>query len=214
MRGFSGDPLEGCFKMDEVSPCSPNPCGKNSQCFEYDSELGPHCECNEGFFGWPPNCSEGCKSDNDCKKTEICNDKSKCEEFCEPSRCGKNSVCRVDKKSRTINCSCKEGYIPQENVGCRLKASSEDELSIKSLDDNCSGKCGSRASCHMFKGKFECSCSLETINDHKNPFNYCGEIIVEPPLYAGVLSGRIEAWGGSPGPWTRSTTKKLIKVLW
>lgn len=151
MKGFTGDPQLGCFKMDEKSPCSPDPCGSNANCIESDLEIGPHCKCKTGFYDWPPNCREGCSSDDECGQTEVCDKNNLCVELCEPWRCGDNSICRVDKKKRTMHCSCKDGYIPQTEVGCRLKTEEDPDISIESfseiLSDKCGGNCGENAYC-------------------------------------------------------------------
>ena len=55
----------------------------------------------------------------------------------------------------------------------------------------------------MFEGKFECSCPIEIINDDTYPFHSCGDYVVDPTGYAGILSDRVEEWESRPGPWPK-----------
>ncbi|CAG9806942.1 unnamed protein product [Chironomus riparius] len=173
-RGYTGDPLGGCFKMDEKCPCSPNPCGPNSECIESDPEIGPHCRCKKDFYDWPPNCRPGCKNDDECGATEICNRFNTCEELCDPTRCGDNSVCRVDKKKKTMHCSCKDGFVPETKTGCRPWATSDDDIPAdffaEVLNDKCNGECGYNAYCGP---EDKCVCTTDYVGD---PYKECAVI--------------------------------------
>lgn len=177
-KGYTGDPLGGCFKMDEKSPCSPNPCGPNAECIESDPEIGPHCRCNKNFFDWPPNCRPGCTKDDQCGPTEICNRHNNCEEVCDPTRCGENAVCRLNKEiknGRTIHCSCKDGYVPKAKEGCVPKTDSDEEIPVEIfadiLNDKCGGKCGYNAYCGSNN---TCVCTTDYVGD---PYRECNSIL-------------------------------------
>lgn len=160
LRGYSGNPLDGCFKLNETSPCEPNICGPHSDCIENDAEIGPHCKCSEDFYGWPPNCRTGCKNNDDCGQTEICNSQNSCVNMCESKTCGENANCRVDKKRSSVHCSCKDGFTPKSGVGCEPKSADEQELPLDFIGDvitdPCEGKCGHFAYCDEAK---ECVCT-------------------------------------------------------
>lgn len=169
IKGYTGNPLKACFKMDEKSPCDPNPCGPKAVCIPEDDKIGPHCKCSEGFYDWPPYCRAGCANDSQCGPTEFCNQKNYCEELCDSTRCGENSVCRLNKSKRTIHCSCKDGFIPEKNIGCRPKLANDTEILIDFLDDvltdDCDGKCGYNAHCGSEK---KCVCTQGYTGDpHK-----------------------------------------------
>lgn len=177
LRGYTGNPLTSCFKMDEKSPCDPNPCGPNAECHVDHPEIGPHCRCKEGFYDWPPACREGCKVDTDCGPTEFCNSKNSCEDLCGPEKCGENSICRVDKKKRTVNCSCKDGYLSETGIGCRLKAANESDIPLDFftdfLFDKCEDTCGYNAYCDP-DGK--CVCTQDYTGD---PLKECQPIALD-----------------------------------
>lgn len=151
-RGFTGDPLGSCFKLDEKAPCDPNPCGPNAECIPEDDKIGPHCKCLKNFYDWPPNCRPGCESDEQCADDELCISRvNKCEKVCDPSPCGENSVCRVDRAKSRVFCSCLEGFIPERGAGCREKLPSDFEIPIDFISsvivDPCDEKCGYNAYC-------------------------------------------------------------------
>lgn len=187
IRGYTGYPINKCFKMDEESPCNPDPCGPNSVCIVQDPKIGPHCKCKDGFFGWAPNCRFGCTTDDQCGPTEICNKENKCEEMCDHSRCGENSICTLYKSKRNVQCSCKHGFILEKHVGCRLKLSTDIEIPT---DPICENYCGFLASCNVNKGKIECFCPVGNDYEEIKPFKICTalETILSHHLVA-VLSG-------------------------
>ncbi|KAG5671203.1 hypothetical protein PVAND_001412 [Polypedilum vanderplanki] len=162
LKGYTGDPINGCFKMNEENPCNPNPCGENAKCFENDEILGPHCKCLEDYYDWPPNCRWGCKTNYDCTgDSEVCDYQHYCKDLCNPSPCGDNSICRVDKKTARAHCSCKDGYIPQKDAGCRLKTSEDLEIPFSLIEsvvkDPCGVKCGQYAYCNHTAGSCVCT---------------------------------------------------------
>lgn len=160
-RGYSGNPLESCFKHDEKCPCDPNPCGPNSECVEKDEAIGPHCKCNPKFYDFPPNCREGCESHDDCASDEFCKTReNRCVKICDSSQCGENAKCRPDKERLKSFCSCLDGFIPEKNVGCREKTADDFEPPIdfikEIVTDPCGEKCGRNAYCGSDN---ECVCT-------------------------------------------------------
>jgi hypothetical protein len=165
-RGFAGDPIGGCFKLNEVSPCEPNPCGDGATCIAVH-EIGPHCRCLPEFFGWPPNCKAGCSSNEKCADDEICDLVShSCKKICDPSPCGENSKCRVDKIATIARCSCIDGFIPQNGLGCRKKFSNDTEIQVENIanavNDPCEEKCVENAYCGAEK---KCVCNQGYLGD-------------------------------------------------
>jgi hypothetical protein len=167
LRGYTGDPRSGCFKMDEQNPCSPSPCGLNSECIAEHAEIGPHCKCLENFFDFPPNCRSGCVTHKDCEANHLCNSKNYCVNMCADSRCGPNSICRVDQEKFIVHCSCKDGFFPENGIGCREMKPEDSEIPfdflIEATTDPCGEKCGSNAYCD--DETKTCVCSQGYIGD-------------------------------------------------
>ena len=95
-------------------PCTPSPCGPNSQCKEINGS--PSCSCLPEFTGSPPNCRPECVSNSECPNHLACTNQ-KCRDPC-PGLCGSNAECRVI--SHTPNCVCLPGYVGDPFSRCNL----------------------------------------------------------------------------------------------
>lgn len=85
------------------NPCSPSPCGPNSQCRAPNNAAV--CSCLPGFIGTPPSCRPECVLSSECLQTQACVN-NKCTDPCLGS-CGLNAKCLVINHSPI--CSCPPG---------------------------------------------------------------------------------------------------------
>lgn len=90
--------------IDYEYPCSPSPCGPNSQCVELNGL--PACTCLPTYIGSPPFCRPECVISSECPLSKACVNQ-KCIDPC-PGACGENSICRVNNHSPI--CSCPNGF--------------------------------------------------------------------------------------------------------
>lgn len=176
-RGFTGNPLVSCFKLDEKNPCEPSPCGPNSECVAEDKEIGPHCKCKPKFYDFPPECRPGCDTHDDCGSDEFCNRrKNICVKICDPLSCGENSKCRPDKRKLKAYCSCLDGFTPERGLGCREKVADDPEIPIDFIEetvvDPCDEMCGKIAFCG---GDKKCECTQGYLG---NPYVQCAPILL------------------------------------
>jgi len=84
-------------------PCTPSPCGPNSQCRSIEDHAV--CSCLRGYLGSPPSCRPECLVSSECPPTRACVNK-KCTDPCLGS-CGLNARCEVINHSPI--CSCLSG---------------------------------------------------------------------------------------------------------
>jgi hypothetical protein len=84
-------------------PCSPSPCGPNSQCRTQEGHAV--CSCLVGYEGAPPNCKPECVVSAECPSTKACINQ-KCSNPCLGS-CGTNARCEV--RNHSPICSCRQG---------------------------------------------------------------------------------------------------------
>lgn len=99
-------------------PCSPTPCGPNSECRATGLDLAtPSCTCLRGFIGQPPSCRPECIINSECPSEQACINQ-KCRDPC-PGACGFNAICRVI--NHTPTCSCNEGFIGNPFTNCEPK---------------------------------------------------------------------------------------------
>lgn len=89
---------------EHVNPCSPSPCGPNSQCREVNGQAV--CSCLPSYSGSPPACRPECVVSSECPFDKACINQ-KCADPC-PGRCGTNAECRVNNHSPI--CTCISGY--------------------------------------------------------------------------------------------------------
>ncbi|XP_054290488.1 fibropellin-1-like [Macrosteles quadrilineatus] len=127
------------------NPCSPNPCGQNTQC--YVSSGRPVCSCLPGHWGNPLSyCQRGeCQDNSDCPASKACKD-YRCVDVC-AGVCGVNSDCHV--RNHVPVCSCPTGYKGDPFSNCRLM--DPQELCIPS-------PCGVNTKCDVINNTPTCSC--------------------------------------------------------
>jgi len=104
--------LDFSFLAEERNPCSPSPCGLNSQCRELNGQA--ICSCLPTFIGTPPNCRAECTVSSDCPVNRACKNR-KCADPC-PGICGINARCEVINHSPI--CSCNAGFTGDPFVTC------------------------------------------------------------------------------------------------
>ncbi|KAG5666112.1 hypothetical protein PVAND_017806 [Polypedilum vanderplanki] len=183
-KNFFGDPQKLCHIFDKNHSCTnQNPCGPNSNCIENDEVLGSYCKCLSGFGNFPPNCLKICEESDECKENEFCSSNKFCEKLDELEICGENSVLRIDETKTKIYCSCKEGFYPEANVGCRKKTENDPEIPIELIaektEEICKNKCGKDAYCDEISKSCKCSQSYTG-----NPYNLCIPYDVDDPTDA------------------------------
>jgi hypothetical protein len=165
--GYEGDPFTRCnltprqpdIPLRPLNPCSPSPCGPNSECRVHNDN--PVCSCSPQMLGSPPNCRPECLVNSDCPFDKACLNQ-KCKDPC-ISACGSNSVCRV--QNHLAICECPPGYTGNSFEGCfRVIEMPQDNTPR----DPCNpSPCGKNAIC---ENNGECRCSQEYRGD---PYNEC-----------------------------------------
>lgn len=102
--GMTGNAFITCHQMlqEQVirNPCSPSPCGPNSQCREVNNQA--ICTCLPSFFGYPPNCRPECTVNSDCSMNMACLNQ-RCRDPC-PGTCGINAECQVINHNAICSC--------------------------------------------------------------------------------------------------------------
>jgi hypothetical protein len=93
-------------------PCSPSPCGPNSQCREVNRQ--PVCSCLPNYIGSPPSCRPECVVSSECPSDKACVNQ-KCRDPC-PNTCGVGAQCTV--KNHNPICACPAGYTGDPFVRC------------------------------------------------------------------------------------------------
>lgn len=93
-------------------PCSPPPCGLNSQCRAVDDHAV--CSCLPDMIGAPPNCRPECILSSECSQEKSCINQ-KCKDPC-PGVCGQNARCIVVNHNPI--CSCFVSYHGDPFVRC------------------------------------------------------------------------------------------------
>lgn len=94
------------------NPCSPSPCGPNSQCKQVNEQ--PICSCLPTFIGSPPTCRPECIISAECSLTQACLNE-KCRDPC-PGTCGINANCQVVNHNPI--CSCPVSYTGDPFTRC------------------------------------------------------------------------------------------------
>ena len=95
------------------NPCTPTPCGPNSQCQVVSGQA--QCGCVPGMIGSAPNCRPECILSSECPSNRACINQ-KCVDPC-VGTCAPNGECRVVSHSPV--CSCAEGYSGDGFSSCR-----------------------------------------------------------------------------------------------
>ena len=97
------------FVFKGNDPCSPYPCGPNTDCMV--SPLGVAvCRCKSGFFPKPDTitgCGPQCDDDDDCSNSQNCAN-GRCVNICEEGICGVGALC--EPRNRRAICRCPSGY--------------------------------------------------------------------------------------------------------
>jgi hypothetical protein len=99
---------------DEIEPCTPSPCGPNSQCKVIGSQAA--CSCLPNYIGQSPNCRPECMIHPECPSNLACINE-RCKDPCVGS-CGVNAVCSV--RNHNAVCSCIVGYEGDPSSQCSL----------------------------------------------------------------------------------------------
>lgn len=94
------------------TPCTPSPCGPNSQCQEVNSQAV--CSCQPEFVGTPPNCRPECTINSECATDKACKNR-KCIDPC-INQCGRNANCRVIAHNPI--CSCQDHFTGDPFTNC------------------------------------------------------------------------------------------------
>lgn len=90
---------------DQVTPCTPSPCGSNAICKEQNG--AGSCTCLSEYIGNPyEGCRPECILNSDCTSNLACI-KTKCQNPC-LGTCGQNTICNVINHLPT--CICILGY--------------------------------------------------------------------------------------------------------
>lgn len=93
--------LSTLFIAPEIqNPCSPTPCGSNSQCRNINGQAV--CSCIQGFHGSPPTCRPECSINSDCLPQRACVNQ-KCIDPC-PGSCAFNAFCKVINHNAVCVC--------------------------------------------------------------------------------------------------------------
>ncbi|KAG8232833.1 hypothetical protein J437_LFUL013159, partial [Ladona fulva] len=108
IEGYIGDPFTSCHprpieastQATVVDPCSPSPCGPNSQCREVNGQAV--CSCKPTFVGSPPNCKPECVVNTECPLNQACSN-FKCRDPC-PGTCGLGARCEVVNHNPICGC--------------------------------------------------------------------------------------------------------------
>jgi hypothetical protein len=110
LNGFLVPPLP----KDEIKPCTPSPCGPNSQCKVIGSQAA--CSCLPNYIGQSPNCRPECMIHPECPSNLACINE-RCKDPCVGS-CGVNAVCSV--RNHNAVCTCIVGYEGDPSSQCSL----------------------------------------------------------------------------------------------
>lgn len=165
-------------REDIRDPCSPSPCGPNSECRNKNGLAS--CSCLPTFIGQPPNCRPECSINSECPSDQACINQ-KCRDPC-PGACGLNTYCRII--NHTPTCACSDGFVGNPFISCSPKLlprkTSMLYLGEFSYNNSCSiapspilpinpctpSPCGVNAVCT----EGECSCLKEYQGD---PYDEC-----------------------------------------
>lgn len=155
---FEGDPFVHCSKIRKPprpprDPCVPHPpCGPYSNCHPVNDRAV--CSCQEGYFGYPPNCRPECVVDSDCRSNRHRCVQEKCVDPCDGA-CGANARC--DVIDRNVICSCLPGHTGDPFRGCTVE-----EEPVRPCHPN---PCGSNAVCKAHRNAGSCVCLPDYFGD-------------------------------------------------
>lgn len=156
--------------MPEIrNPCTPSPCGPNSQCREINQQAV--CSCLPDYMGSPPTCRPECISSSECSLTKACVNQ-KCIDPC-PGTCGLSAKCQVVNHNPI--CSCPPRYSGDPFIRCSLIRKLYTSLNFLGANpilifvapeqpptqpiNVCSpSPCGPNSQCKEINGSPSCSC--------------------------------------------------------
>ncbi len=131
------------------NPCDINPCidSNRAVCVRDETELGYHCNCNDGFILYNDSCVNL---------------------PCEPNPCieSNKTICTTSEDYQSYECSCDEGYYLAESGNCRFNycnenPCSEPNRSICTLDES-------------IEAGYSCSCEEGYLDSNGSCiYNYC-----------------------------------------
>lgn len=116
--GLTGDPFFQCREIPKIEksyPCSPTPCGPNSNC--RDNAGQAVCSCQPNFIGTPPDCRPECRVSSECPSDRACIN-NRCADPC-PNTCGIDSICHTSNHNPI--CACPSGYTGDPFQQCTSK---------------------------------------------------------------------------------------------
>ncbi|KAI4480699.1 hypothetical protein M0802_014155, partial [Mischocyttarus mexicanus] len=131
-----------------ISPCTPSPCGPNSQCRASNDQAV--CSCVQGFIGTPPMCRPECIVSTECPANEACTNQ-KCRNPC-IGTCGIGSKCIV--KNHNPICYCPDRYTGDPFVRCNPIP----ELPPVQVNHCQPSPCGPNSLCQVINDSPSCSC--------------------------------------------------------
>lgn len=102
------------ISVTATSPCSPSPCGPNSQCQQSNGQAV--CSCVPGYKGSPPTCRPECVVSLECPLNQACNNQ-KCLNPC-VGACGAGAVCDVINHNPI--CTCPPSFTGDPFVRCSV----------------------------------------------------------------------------------------------
>lgn len=109
--------------VENVSPCTPSPCGANAVCKE-QANVGS-CTCLPDYLGNPyEGCRPECTISSDCPSNLACI-RSKCQNPC-PGTCGQNADCYV--ANHLPQCVCLTGFSGDPYRLCSLVPASGNQI--------------------------------------------------------------------------------------
>ena len=112
-----------------ADPCSPSPCGPNSQCRQVNGQAV--CSCLAEYSGAPPNCRPECVVNAECPSNRACH-KFKCTDPC-PGTCGIGARCEVINHNPI--CSCPQGLTGDPFTRCSEIPSKLFEMFLLPVDN-------------------------------------------------------------------------------
>lgn len=155
--------------IPKIDPCSPSPCGPNSQCQVANGHA--ICSCLIGFQGSPPSCRPECVVSSECSQTTACVNQ-KCIDPC-VGACGHMARCEVINHSPI--CSCKPGQTGDPFKGCYEIIIAKDP--VVPIEVCKPSPCGANAVCRDIGGRPSCSCIENYIGQ---PPNCRPECVINP----------------------------------
>lgn len=145
-----------------IDPCSPSPCGLNSQCRDVNGQAV--CSCLPEYQGSPPNCRPECVVSSECPSNRACH-KFKCANPC-VGTCGIGARCEVINHNPI--CSCPEGLTGDPFTRCNELPPPPKPAPRPNTDPCIPSPCGPNAQCRAVGDQPSCSCNPNYIGQPPN----------------------------------------------